>query len=289
MMKDWDSLLEISSQKEEKIQKILKPLKDYFDIDALGYFKTSPKGQFSYLTNRPETMREYIKNGLVAKDPFYRHPNFYQNQLIVLDSTLLHHEALDGEVRDFISHEAGYRGGLFYLNVSSSGVEGYEFGYHADSARIYQFFQDKILFEAFLSFFKKEMQDLIHLAERSSVSLMEEMGELFLRPPTVMTTLEENHKREFLKAIGLANTEFMTLHLTPRELDCIALYLQRKTAPETGKILHLSTRTVENHFENIKQKLNCHHKSEIYEKMKQIVAQGYYLPQLGRFFGSLNS
>lgn len=71
----------------------------------------------------------------------------------------------------------------------------------------------------------------------------------------------------------------------PREIECIALYLQRKTTPETARVLHLSSRTVENDFEIIKQKLNCRHKSEIYEKIKALVSHGYYASQLGQFFG----
>lgn len=282
-MKHWESLLDLSYKKKDTIEKVLAPLKDYFDIHAVGYFKITRQGNFSYFTNKPETMQAYIEKGLLSKDPFYRHPNFYQNQLIVVNEAMSS-ASLDPELSDFLSSAAGYQGGFYYLNLTSEGMEGYEFGYHAHSRRIERFLQDKMLMESFFTFFKKETKDLRSLTEQNSLSLIHEVGELFFSPPGLTTSFDEKEKQEFLNLIGLSNNEFIELHLTERELDCISLYLQRKTAPETAKILHLSTRTIENYFENIKEKLNCRHKSEIYEKIKGLVLQGYYSSRLGQFF-----
>jgi len=163
-------------------------------------------------------------------------------------------------------------------------LEGYEFGFHMDSVRVHHFLQDRKLMDAYFLFFKKETKDLRSLIERESVSLIHEIGNAFFTPPEVIRNLEENQKKGFLKAIGQWQDEFVEIHLSPRELDLIELYLQRKTAAETGKILHLSTRTVENYFETIKEKMCCKHKSEIYEKIKVIVSQGYYNARLSRYF-----
>lgn len=282
-MKNWESLLQLSCKKQDSIEKVIKPLRDYFDIDSIGYFKISRQGQFSYLTNKPETMKEFVEKGLIPLDPFYRHPNFYQSQLIVLGHNVPSNN-VDTKLSGFLLEEAGYKGGFYYLDVTSEGVEGYEFGHHIDSTRINHFLQDKKFLDAFLNFFKKETKDVRSLIEYNSISLITEIGDLFFRPPGIMTNMPEKDKAAFFRAMGLSQNEFLELHLTPRELDCISLYLQRKTAPETGKILHLSVRTVENYFEKIKEKLNCKQKSEIYEKIKCLVMQGYYMDRLGKFF-----
>lgn len=282
-MKNWETLLDLSYKKMDAIEKILKPLNQYFDIDSIGYFKISRQGQFSYLTNKPETMEEFVRKGFISKDPFYRHPNFYQSQLVILGHTIPSN-SLDAKWCEFLHEEAGYKGGFYYLDVTNEGMEGYEFGHHVDSIKAKHFSQDKKFINAFLPFFKKETKDVRSLIERNSISLISEMGKLFFSSPGIMTSINENDKQAFFKAIGLSQNEFLELHLTSRELDCIVCYLQRKTAPETGKILNLSTRTVENYFEKIKEKLNCRSKSEIYEKIKCLVWQGYYVDHLGRFF-----
>lgn len=282
-MKKWERLLEISCKNKDGIEKIISPLNQYFDIDSIGYFKISPQGQFSYLTNQSETMKKFVEKGFISKDPFYRHPNFYQSQLIVIDHSFPS-DNLDVKLCEFLKEEVGYRGGFYYLDVTSLGVEGFEFGHRIDSKKVKHFLQDKKLVEAFLTYFKAETKGLRTLSERHSTSLVSEMGDLFFSPPGVITGINEQDKLEFLKLIGLSQNEFVKLHLTPREVDCIVCYLQRKTASETGKVLYLSTRTIENYFEKIKEKLNCKHKSEIYEKIKYLVSLGYYVDRLGKFF-----
>lgn len=52
--------------------------------------------------------------------------------------------------------------------------------------------------------------------------------------------------------------------LSPRERACLKFFLQGKTSKETAKELFLSFRTIEYYFENIKDKLNCSTKRELY-------------------------
>jgi DNA-binding CsgD family transcriptional regulator len=51
--------------------------------------------------------------------------------------------------------------------------------------------------------------------------------------------------------------------LTDKEFECLKKYLQGKSAQETSKVLGISRRTVENHFDKIKKKLNVTSKAEI--------------------------
>lgn len=51
--------------------------------------------------------------------------------------------------------------------------------------------------------------------------------------------------------------------LSNREKECLFLYLQGKTSKETAYKLNISFRTVEGHFEHIKDKLNCMTKREL--------------------------
>lgn len=53
------------------------------------------------------------------------------------------------------------------------------------------------------------------------------------------------------------------LSLTNRELDIIECLLNGQTAKQTARKLSISSRTVERHLENIKDKLRCRTKLEI--------------------------
>lgn len=54
------------------------------------------------------------------------------------------------------------------------------------------------------------------------------------------------------------------LILSAREKECLKYFLQGKTSKETAALFFLSHRTIEYYFENIKDKLGCSNKREIY-------------------------
>lgn len=56
--------------------------------------------------------------------------------------------------------------------------------------------------------------------------------------------------------------------ITDRELQCLYLYSDGKSANKTGKILGISRRTVETHFNNIKQKVKINSKAELNEVLE---------------------
>lgn len=56
--------------------------------------------------------------------------------------------------------------------------------------------------------------------------------------------------------------------LSDREKECLFLQLNGKTAKETAQLLFLSPRTIEYHFENIKNKLDCKNKREALALMR---------------------
>lgn len=62
-----------------------------------------------------------------------------------------------------------------------------------------------------------------------------------------------------------AEGEFNSM-LTVRERECLFFILQRKTIKETGKILSVSPRTIEEYLARICIKLQCQTKSEVMEK-----------------------
>lgn len=59
------------------------------------------------------------------------------------------------------------------------------------------------------------------------------------------------------------------IYLTPCEVKVLKQFLQGKTAKEIGQALCISAKTSEFHLANIKAKLNCHRRSEIYRAARK--------------------
>jgi len=53
--------------------------------------------------------------------------------------------------------------------------------------------------------------------------------------------------------------------LSTRELECLFCILRGMTAKQIGERIQLSKRTIESYIENIKNKLGCHTKSELFD------------------------
>lgn len=65
---------------------------------------------------------------------------------------------------------------------------------------------------------------------------------------------------------GLSNEiKRKSTYLSSREKQCLCLLLKNKTARETADQLQLSFRTIEYYFENIKDKLGCESKRELFQ------------------------
>jgi DNA-binding CsgD family transcriptional regulator len=65
---------------------------------------------------------------------------------------------------------------------------------------------------------------------------------------------------------------YSEVSLSKRQSECMFFLLRGKTAKDIAKILNLSPRTIEDHIDQIKLKLNCTTKSELLEKA---IAYGY--------------
>ncbi len=61
-----------------------------------------------------------------------------------------------------------------------------------------------------------------------------------------------------------------SIKLTDRQIDCIKLMLEGKTAKMIGTVLNLSPRTIEAYIHHLKRKLLCRNKSELIAKFIQM-------------------
>lgn len=83
------------------------------------------------------------------------------------------------------------------------------------------------------------------------------------------------HSKKILGVIGtciilpnvISNNKNLTsnLSLTQRQLDCLLFLVKGFTMKQIAKKLSLSPKTIENYLENIKNKLNCNTRSELFK------------------------
>ena len=104
-----------------------------------------------------------------------------------------------------------------------------------------------------------KIETIWHFWDR--LGIFEQIGEVHVPPSLV----KSGYNLEILKGVGMELYSQKASLLSKRERECLIFLLQGKTAKETAANLGLSPRTVESYFENIKKKLECWHKGDLFE------------------------
>lgn len=112
-----------------------------------------------------------------------------------------------------------------------------------------------------LQFFKEESKEVINFHKNHKFNIASIRPNYFAKEDNpYKSDLEKIN--QLLHTIGVLD---INKSISPREYQCLDLYNQGKSARETGKILGISNRTVETHFESLKTKLKATLKADLVE------------------------
>ena len=123
------------------------------------------------------------------------------------------------------------------------------------------------MLDRFVLFFNDRAERLLKKAERTKIilpgKLYQQSEEKIHTSPALADMIEGVINEMQIKKYRIKHEKYQHIKLSSRELDCIFLYQDGKTAKETARELNISQRTVETYFENIKNKLSCYSKDQV--------------------------
>jgi DNA-binding CsgD family transcriptional regulator/predicted ester cyclase len=108
------------------------------------------------------------------------------------------------------------------------------------------------------AFKKGKIQEIRQFWDR--LGILEQIGEVRVRYDPV----EPGYYKGLLKDLGLEEYAEKATLLSNREQECLEFLIQGKTAKETAARMKLSSRTVESYLINIKKKLGCSNKGQLF-------------------------
>lgn len=128
------------------------------------------------------------------------------------------------------------------------------------------------ILKSFAGYFKKEMRSILAKMESEASSLADLKGDDFYCKDPICPDVASGQRLSFFKGIG-CDVERLE-KLSQREKECLKFLIDGKTAKETASLLGLSRRTIESYFENIKNKLSCETKQEVFHLGKSFEGMG---------------
>lgn len=259
-------------KKSDKVAKILEPLKRVSSIEGFFYYTLDKKGSFTFLGSHPAWMEEYYEEKYYLHNPFLCHPSTLQEGFhfpnTVRDEQYLEMLALRQKRID-ADHA------MMLINKIQGDVEAFCFFTKTANSKIYNFYMnEKPLLLSFIDYFKSEMQEDLKLMKKFPANLAAAKKRLFyLNGNEEIVT--DSARYQFLKSIGKDVDWLISLKLTKRERQILQFLRLGKTAQETAGALFLSSRTVEKYFENIKFKLQCERRSEMFDRLMELEQLGF--------------
>lgn len=271
-MMDLIELVQKGSGKyKNKISNLIEPLAVIYGIDAYAYYRIDPQGFISYLSNFPERAETYFAKQAYLDNPFLRHPSLLENSFIIAEGV---------EDPDFRkgqhSLEPEYYFGSYLLILEK------EVGsIHAhclctthkgrNLTNTYLNHRDQLLL--FCRYFREETQ--VIQKNLSCVDYGGLVGEQFYDISTMKPLIQTGARKKFFEWFNRCRGQLkLTQPLSRREMDILEELLKGKPASTIGKKLYISPRTVEHHVENIKNKLGCSNKAELFNYVETLRAYG---------------
>ena len=235
---------------QDTIRKLCRPIQDNLAIDHFAYIRIYRDGRYSQIANCPDIVEFFYENDLHISHPHVRNPTLFEAGFALMPVT-----------KEDCYQEKSiqlYRidQTVLILKKSEEYAEHFLFAPKKLAKQDCSFlFHQLHLLDKFAHYFRREAITLINRSLDVGVNIRNELKEQFdITDPNIPLFRKDLKKQAFLKTI---------LPLTSREQACLNLFKTGHSAQTTGAKLKISQRTVEHHFENIKEKLGCRSKWDL--------------------------
>ncbi len=243
----------------ERFNKLCQVVVDHSPISFVGYFKIFADGSYLNICN-DLTWQEYFVNKVHSHGANFQRA--VENTPQTGPCKFLWPQKLDDPVFNAL-FSFNIWNGLSIYSRGDNCIESWTFASHPEHDQVLQLYlNNPFIFDAFGTYAMQKDRQLFD-DNPTHRGCFKEGINLYSKENGVSDSLVE--KIPLLRG-GIMNATGQYMFLSKREVDCLKLLVQGKTAQQVGEILDLSKRTVEYYLDNIKNKAGYRKKSEILEK-----------------------
>lgn len=249
------------------LKRLCRPLEDFFGVTDVAAFFAEGDQLINIHTNT-KWMEFCMEKEYYKEDPHIIEPE-QLNPGFTVCSYYPSEQYLSGLVKD--SMDFGMYHGVTYIHPRKN-------GYHAvslDTAKENVDMPNKIInnpksIVKFMDYLATELQPVFKKLADNPIkisSLTEKQNASTQKNITKKLQLERERKAKFLTQLGIVTNNSSNFSLSNKEKICLQYYLAGKTAADTAAELGISRRTIENYIDNVKLKLNCRFKKDLFDKI----------------------
>ena len=224
------------------------------EIAQCGIIEVDSNGHAYIATHRPDVGEEFLSTHCYKYQSNWGYIVGLQRNEFIVDGYYLNNQ--DGAFREGFKHFW-----FTWREIVNKDVQRIYF-FASDNCGIHNAFVNKMaLVKTLVKEFKASTGKILNFYREHKIDMASVKEDYFISS-CESEALEREKANLLLQEVGILNKDSLISH---REWQCFELYSIGKSANETGKILGISNRTVETHFNNLKEKLNVSKKTELRE------------------------
>lgn len=262
----------ISRRFQDQIDGITHPLDDLFGVNAHLYYRIDTQGGLITLCNHPEIQEYYFENNMYKNNPFLKHPKHVPSGFLLTSG--VNHD----DFRETQGHmDDKFEMSNLLLFFENEGDVVHLHGFlttHKKYSLTNVYINNKEKFQTYCRFFREQTSHLQNKLEDIKVDYAKIAGPQFYLPEKTIPIINVEKQAEFFHRLNKYSGLKIYEPLTNRELECLQLLLQGKSASLVADELLITKRTVEHHFDHIKAKLMCANKSEVFTFVSKLKKWG---------------
>ncbi len=243
---------------------LCQPLRQHFQLQSMDYFRLYSDGGEINLTTRPEWLSYFFEHKLYQNNAFDLSASHLENGYM-LWSDVPEHSNISaiayeryGMTQGFIlvrpNHACGYTD--FYLLVPESSNDQFE----------QSCLSNIDLLDSFVKYFTDQTVEMMATLHRSRIYINDRVSQ-GVKPEYVPIYRNGIDRQQFISDLSLDGLKVTVGHysvrLTGREIEVARLLVHGLTMREMAVLMNISSRTIESHIGNLKQKFNVRTKSHL--------------------------
>lgn len=264
LMLSWKDIVQkYITGHSDKICKVTRPLHERLGVVYFTYHKIDLDGRYTVLVDRPDWAEHYVEHEFYKEDPFLRHPSMYSSGFTMMNNqgSQNYQDTVIAIGKNVFNLESC----VMLIEKEDDHVEFFGFSIGPDCTRLQNvYLNHKNLLRSFATHFKKELRSPLEKMEEEADTLISLKGDDYFNKELISPELSLEDQLSLYEEFGNSDEIALAEKLSKREKQCLSHMLTGCSAKETAALLKLSPRTIESYFENIKNKLACNHKSDLF-------------------------
>lgn len=266
----------VTTKYHDRIKNETSSFCEYFHLAQFWYNKIDDRGSLASFSNFPEWTEYFGHEKLYEKCPMLRHSKYLQEGVKIFSTDNDVESMVNNSIISrFYNGKANYHLNTWvvFVNKTKDGSE--QFGFFVKKPALSLFFNESQLVRLFMKKIKENMTFVFSKLEDNQINLLDVLGSSFFAGASLGVS-QDSERQTLLKKIG---GEWQAC-LTPQEMRVIELVLQGYSASAIAPQVFLAKRTVDHYLERIKEKLDCHSKTELIQKAREMEELGFLTKKL---------